>query len=77
MLFEASTLTAEWADIQISGLFALDGNIHNRLREDSISYIGLDDYASYIIYHAYMYEAPSHKQFLSLSTPLALREDSL
>lgn len=29
------------------------------------------------IYNAYTYEAPSHKQLISLSTPLALREDSL
>lgn len=36
--------------------------------KDSISYIRLDDYAGYI-YHAYTYEAPSHKQLLSLPTP--------
>lgn len=29
------------------------------------------------IYNASTYEAPSHKQLISLSTPLALREDSL
>lgn len=33
VLFEASTLTAEWADIQLSGQFALDRNIYICLGE--------------------------------------------
>lgn len=54
VLYEASTLKAEWADIRISGQFALDGNIYIFLGEKSISYKGPDDNGSFYISYTYV-----------------------